>query len=37
MQAYINSHFEYSPLELFSSFSLVAVNLKTSDLFNPNY
>ena len=23
MQAYINSHFEYSPLELFSYFSLV--------------
>ena len=23
MQAYINSHFEYSPLKLFSYFSLV--------------
>ena len=26
MQVYINSHFEYSPLELFSSLSLVTVN-----------
>ena len=37
MQAYINSHFEYAPLKLFSYFSLVVVNYKTSDLINPNY
>ena len=37
MQIYINSHFEYSPLELFSYLSLVVVNYKTSDLINPNY
>ena len=36
MQAYINSHFEYAPLKLFSYFSLVVVNYKTSDLINPN-
>ena len=37
MQIYINSHFEYSPLELFSYLSLVVVNYKTSDRINPNY
>ena len=37
MQAYINSYFEYSPLELFSYFSLIVVNYKTSDLIIPNY
>ena len=37
MQVYMNSHFEYSPLELFSYLSLVVVNQKTSDLINPNY
>ena len=37
MQVYINSHFEYSPLELISYLSLVVVNLKTSDLIDPNY
>ena len=37
MQVYINSYFEYLPLELFSYLSLVIINQKTSDLVNPNY
>jgi hypothetical protein len=37
MQVYINSYFEYSPLEKFGYLSLVIVNSKTIALINPNY